>query len=75
MTGSRDDSLILAEQYIVEAEMRITRQIMFIAQLERCGRDTAEAESLLMSFERSLNAMLSYRRSIQADHEPDEHSP
>jgi hypothetical protein len=41
-------------RFIADAEQRIKQQKQMIAQLRRKGQSTAQAEALLLAYERSL---------------------
>jgi hypothetical protein len=59
--------LVLADQHVVDAEGRITRQLLLIKRMAAAGRDTIEAEVLLQLLKQSLTVMHRYRRLILAE--------
>jgi hypothetical protein len=59
--------LVLADQHVVDAEGRITRQLLLIKRMAAAGRDTIEAEVLLQLLKQSLTVMHRYHRLILAE--------
>lgn len=55
-----------AERDIRDGEERIAHQRKLIAELRRDGHDTAEAEKLLWTMQRSLDAWKAHRDTIDA---------
>ena len=61
------DRLALAERHVVEGEIRVTHQVILIVQLRAQGHDTAQAENLLVEFERALAGMYEHLHVLQAE--------
>jgi Fe2+ or Zn2+ uptake regulation protein len=62
-----EQHLLLADQHIVEAEMRVTRQRVLIDEMVAAGHDTALAEALLTTLLQALNGMRAHRATILAE--------
>jgi hypothetical protein len=54
-------TLALADEHIADAERRIDRQRQLIAELQRDGHDTKEAQSFLETMQKLLEQMMRHR--------------
>jgi hypothetical protein len=61
---TQDQELALADQHIVQAEARITRQLQRIEHMEAAGKDTDLAQDVLLALEHSLLAMQRFREML-----------
>jgi hypothetical protein len=49
--------LEMARRHVADAEKRVMRQTALVAELTRQGRDTGQAETMLVLFSDTLDAM------------------
>ncbi|PVE20656.1 hypothetical protein DC522_30990 [Microvirga sp. KLBC 81] len=61
------EHLAKAERDIAEGERRITRQMLLIEKMLQEGRDTAEAEKLLLILRETLAEWQAHREEILRD--------
>jgi hypothetical protein len=55
---ARQETLMeMARRHVAENRTRVAQQTALVAELGRQGRDTAEAQALLASFEQALRVM------------------
>jgi hypothetical protein len=59
------DKLTLAARYVAEGELRISRQKELIARLNKNGRPTDRAETVLRGYEGSLLQLLNHLEIMQ----------
>lgn len=64
MTSQHEDHLAQAKRHVAEGERHVADQIARIAQLERDGHDTTQAEAFLKTLEQALYAMREHLRMI-----------
>ena len=67
MATMHEQHLLLADQHIMDAEARVTRQRLLIGKLAADGHDTAKAEALLATLLKALNGMWAHRATILAE--------
>jgi hypothetical protein len=62
-----EQHLALAEQHVTTGERIVTRQKAIVAGLDRDGRDTHAARSLLRKLEELLAIFIAHRDRLRAD--------
>jgi len=63
--ASSDSDLMDATKRVDDARERLERQREFVQQLQGSGRDTSEAEALLQTMQRTLEALEEDLRQIE----------
>ena len=58
------EDLAKADHHIMEGEKRITEQIIRIQRMKDAGQDTTQAEAMLWTFEKVLEAWKAHRQAI-----------